>query len=150
MIALSTTSIAWLLFAVILIGWIVYALLNIRQSRAELGSEIELAANRKPYYDDETLEGPRLDRVLGLGVVLLAITVIALPIYWILEPDRQAGAQAGRAHRPVATRTALLRSPGLDHRRPTTATTRPPQSLRLRPAPWRRLAKTSPSSSTRS
>jgi mono/diheme cytochrome c family protein len=93
-IALTTTTIAWLLFAVILVGWIVYAFFNIRQSRDELGSEIELAANRKPYYDDETLEGPRLDRVLGLGVVLLAITVVALPIYWILEPDRQAGAQA--------------------------------------------------------
>ena len=27
--------------------------------RKEVGSEIELAANRKPYYDDEELEGPR-------------------------------------------------------------------------------------------
>ena len=94
MIALTTTSIAWFLFVVILVGWLVYAFLNIRQSRAEVGSELELAANRKPYYDDETLEGPRLDRVLGLGVVLLAITVVALPVYWVLEPDRQAGAQA--------------------------------------------------------
>ena len=64
MIALTTTSIAWLLFAVILVGWIVYAFFNIRQSRDELGSEIELAANRKPYYDDDVLEGPRLDRHL--------------------------------------------------------------------------------------
>jgi mono/diheme cytochrome c family protein len=93
MVALTTTSIAWLLFAVILVGWLVYAFFNIRQSRPELGSEIELAANRKPYYDDEILEGPRLDRVLGLGVVLLAITVVALPIYWVLEPNRMAGAQ---------------------------------------------------------
>ncbi len=93
MLALSTTSIAWLLFVVIFVGWIVYAFFNIRSSRDELGSEIELAANRKPYYDDETLEGPRLDRVLALGVVLLAITVVALPVYWVLEPDRMAGAQ---------------------------------------------------------
>ncbi len=96
MLALSTTSIAWLLFVVILVGWIVYAFFNIRSSRDELGSEIELAANRKPYYDDETLEGPRLDRVLGLGVVLLAITVVALPVYWVLEPDRMAGAQLAK------------------------------------------------------
>lgn len=92
MIAVTTTSIAWLLFAIILVGWLIYAFLNIRQARDELGSEIELAANRKPYYDDEMLEGRRLDRVLGLGVVLLAITVVALPVYWILEPNRQAGA----------------------------------------------------------
>jgi mono/diheme cytochrome c family protein len=93
MIALTSTSIAWLLFAIILGGWAVYAFFNLRESRDELGSEIELAANRKPYYDDETLEGPRLTRVLGIGVILLVITVVALPLYWILEPSRQAGAQ---------------------------------------------------------
>jgi hypothetical protein len=96
MIALTTTSIAWLLFAVIIGGWLVYAFLNIRQSRDELGSEIELAPNRKPYYDDEILEGPRLTRVLGIGVILLVIITIALPLYWILEPERQAGAQEAK------------------------------------------------------
>ena len=93
MIGLTTTSIAWVIFAIILVGWVVYAFLNIRQSRDELGSEIELAPNRKPYYDDDVLEGKRLDRVLGLGVLMLAITVVALPVYWVLEPDRQAGAE---------------------------------------------------------
>ena len=93
MIALATTSIAWLLVAIIAVGYIVYFFLNTRQARDELGSEVELAPNRKPYFDDETLEGKRLDRVLGMGVVLLAITVVILPVYWILEPSRQAGAQ---------------------------------------------------------
>jgi len=92
MIALTTTSIAWLLFAIIFVGWLVYLILNVRGSRDELGSEIELAPNRKSYYDDDVLEGKRLDRVLGLGVLLLAITVVALPVYWVLEPDREAGA----------------------------------------------------------
>jgi mono/diheme cytochrome c family protein len=93
MFALTTTSIGWLIFTIILVGWIVYSVLNNKSARDELGSEIELAPNRKPYYDDETLEGKRLDRVLGMGVGLLAITVVALPVYWILEPNRQAGAQ---------------------------------------------------------
>lgn len=93
MIALTSTSIAWLLFAVILGGWVVYAFLNLRQAHDELGSEIEMAANRKPYYDDEELEGPRLTRVLGIGVVLLVIIVVALPLYWILEPNRLVGAR---------------------------------------------------------
>ncbi len=92
MLALTSTSIAWLLFAIILGGWVVYAVLNLRQSRDELGSEVEMAANRKPYYDDEELEGPRLTRVLGIGVILLVIIVIGLPLYWILEPSRLAGA----------------------------------------------------------
>jgi mono/diheme cytochrome c family protein len=93
MIALSTTSIGWLIFVIILVGWIVYYVLSNRAARDELGAEIELAANRKPYYDDETLEGKRLDRVLGMGLALLAVTVVALPVYWVLEPTRQAGAQ---------------------------------------------------------
>jgi len=92
MLALTTTNIAWLLLLVISTGFIVYAVLNIRQSRAELGSEIELAPNRKEYYDDETLEGSRLERVQLLGVLLLVVVVIGLPVYWVLEPGRQAGA----------------------------------------------------------
>lgn len=93
MIALTSTSIAWLLFAIILGGWVVYALLNLRQARDELGSEVEMAANRKKYLEDEELEGPRLTRVLGIGVILLVVIVVGLPLYWILEPSRLAGAE---------------------------------------------------------
>jgi len=95
MVAVTTTSIAAFAFAVILIGFIIYALFNVRAGREEIGSEIELAANRKVYYDDETLEGPRLERMQLLGVLLLLVSVIGLPFYWILEPARQAGAQEG-------------------------------------------------------
>jgi mono/diheme cytochrome c family protein len=93
MLALATTSIAWLIALVITAGWIIYAALNIRGSRAELGSEIELAANRKPYYNDEVLEGSRLERVQLLGVLMLAVIVVGLPAYWLFEPSRQAGAE---------------------------------------------------------
>ena len=54
-----------------------------RKGRAELGSEVELAPNRKPYYDDETLEGKRLERVQLFGVLLLALIVVILPLYWV-------------------------------------------------------------------
>jgi mono/diheme cytochrome c family protein len=93
MLALATTSIAWLITAVVLIGWIVYAFLNIRSARAEIGSEIELAANRKPYLNDEELEGRRLELVQVLGVLMLIVIVIGLPAYWIFEPSRMAGAE---------------------------------------------------------
>jgi mono/diheme cytochrome c family protein len=95
MLALTTTAIAGVAFAVIVIGFIIYAAFNVRAGRAEVGSEIELAANRKEYYDDETLEGPRLERLQLLGVALLLVSVIGLPLYWVLEPGRQAGAQEG-------------------------------------------------------
>lgn len=92
MIALNTTSVAWVIFAVVLVGWIAYYFLNNGSARRELGSEVEMAPNRKPYYDDEVLEGRRLERVQVLGVLLLVTLVIGLPVYWILEPGRQAGA----------------------------------------------------------
>ena len=93
MIALTTTSIAWFLVLVLFIGWIVYALFNAKAARKELGSEIELAANRKPYFDDEELEGRRLELVQFIGVLLLVVIVIGLPLYWVFEPSRQAGAR---------------------------------------------------------
>jgi mono/diheme cytochrome c family protein len=95
MVALTTTTLAVLAMAIILVGWIVYGIFNVVSGRASVGSEIELAPNRKEYYDDETLEGPRLQRVQFWGVVLLFIIVVSLPLYWVLEPSRQAGAQEG-------------------------------------------------------
>ena len=61
-LASTTTTIAIIAFVVITLGWIVYAIFNVVGGRKEVGSEIELAANRKPYYSDEELEGRKLDR----------------------------------------------------------------------------------------
>ena len=96
-IALAATAVAWILVLVLVIGWIVYAMFNARSARRELGSEIELAANRRPYYDDETLEGRRLELVQFIGVLLLAVIVVGLPLYWVFEPSRQDGARAAAA-----------------------------------------------------
>ncbi len=91
----TTSSIAVVCVVILSLGWVTYAIFNVVAGRKEVGSEIELAANRKPYYDDETLEGPRLERLQLMGVLLLLVIVIALPLYWVLEPDRQAGAEVG-------------------------------------------------------
>ena len=96
MILASTTgTIAVISVAFIAIGWVVYGIFNVVAGRKEVGSEIELAANRKEYYDDETLEGSRLERVQLFGVLLLALIVVMLPAYWVFEPSRQAGAEEG-------------------------------------------------------
>ncbi len=89
MIAATTTNIAWIILAIVLVGWVLYGLFNIRSSRRELGSEIELAANRKVYYDDEVLEGKKIERTQLLGLAFLAIITVSLPLYWVLEPGRQ-------------------------------------------------------------
>jgi mono/diheme cytochrome c family protein len=92
-IALATTAIAWIIGLILAIGWLVYAMFNARSARRELGSEIELAPNRRPYYSDEELEGKRLELVQFVGVLLLIVIVIGLPLYWVFEPSRQAGAR---------------------------------------------------------
>jgi mono/diheme cytochrome c family protein len=91
-LASTQQTIGIIVGVVIAVGWLLYLLANIRRARPELGSEIELAANRKPYLDDEALEGPRLEKALGWGLVCLTIIGVGLPLYWLAEPGRQAGA----------------------------------------------------------
>lgn len=95
MVAAINTNIAWIILAVIVTAWVVYGLFNIRGGRNEIGSEIELAANRKPYYDDEILEGKKIERNQLLGLAFLAVITISLPLYWVLEPGRQSNAEFG-------------------------------------------------------
>lgn len=95
----TTTSVAWLIFVVSVLGWIVYLVGNSRRGRAEIGSEIQLAANRKPYYDDDILEGKKIERTQLIGIAFLAVITIALPLYWILEPSRESGATVDFQHR---------------------------------------------------
>jgi len=91
--ALTNETIGWTIFIVIAVGVVVYTLINIlRSARPELGSEIELAPNRKTYLSDEELEGKKLDRALTWGLLTLFIIAIGLPMYWIYEPGRQANA----------------------------------------------------------
>ena len=77
--------------AIVFLGGLVYIYFNIRSARDEIGSEIELASNRKPYLTDEELEGKKLDLALGSSLVLLTIVAITLPLYWLGEPGRHEG-----------------------------------------------------------
>ncbi len=91
--AVSNETLGWTIFIVLTLGLLAYAIVNIvRSGKAEVGSELEVAANRKPYYSDEQLEGPKLDRTLTLALLMLAVISIGLPFYWVLEPGRQSGA----------------------------------------------------------
>jgi mono/diheme cytochrome c family protein len=90
--ASTQTSIGLILLFIALLIGVVYAFINIRQARPEVGSEIELAANRKPYFTDEELEGKKLDRTLSFGLLGLFVIGIGLPLYWLQEPGRQEGA----------------------------------------------------------
>jgi mono/diheme cytochrome c family protein len=91
-IAASTQrTIGLVLALVVAAGFSIYVLFNIIKGRKEIGAEIELAPNRKLYYDDATLETRRLDIALAAGVALLIVIALALPLYWLGEPGRQEG-----------------------------------------------------------
>jgi mono/diheme cytochrome c family protein len=47
------------------------------------------------------MEGPRLSKYLMIALVLLAVTAIGLPLYWLDEPSRQVGAEVGFDERAV-------------------------------------------------
>jgi mono/diheme cytochrome c family protein len=85
-------AVGWILAGVLIVGFVVAIVINVRRGRAEVGSEIELAPNRKPYLSDDELETTKLDRTLTAALALLAIISIAVPMYWLYEPARQAGA----------------------------------------------------------
>ena len=105
--ATTERSIAMVILAVTVVGWAIYVFVNIRQSKKELGSEIELAANRGSLPDDEELEGPRLEKVQAFGVLMLLIIALVLPIYWLREGGRRSGAETGFNER-AANRGAAL------------------------------------------
>lgn len=72
------------------IGWVIY-LLSASRRIHDPGSEETEAPNRKRYYDDDALEGPRLTRFLWWAFALLGILAVGLPLYWLREPFRQEG-----------------------------------------------------------
>lgn len=94
LLAQQTTqrSIGILVLVIVALGGVAYLVISARKGRAEVGSELELAANRKPYLDDDELETTKLDRSLLAAVGLLLLIAVTLPVYWLAEPGRQAGA----------------------------------------------------------
>jgi mono/diheme cytochrome c family protein len=52
------------------------------------------APNKTPFLDDGDLEGRRLERVGGLALLCTVVIALALPIYFLVEPDRQVSLDA--------------------------------------------------------
>ena len=100
---------------VLTMGWAVYLLTHLKkEGNPPPGAEMELAPNRRPYFDDDELEGPRLDRALAAGLVLMIITAVGLPLYWAREPSRQDGAVRGFDDRAAGRGLILFQPAGSD------------------------------------
>jgi mono/diheme cytochrome c family protein len=101
-----------LILGAVLLAFGAYVVLTLlrRDPGEPLGSEIELAPNRKPYFEDEVLEGPKLDRALLFSLGMLVIIAIALPLYWLREPGREKKALNGFNIRSVERGAGLFES----------------------------------------
>jgi mono/diheme cytochrome c family protein len=96
---------------VLVLGVVTYGLFHVfRSEAASPGSEVELAPNRKPYLDDEALEGSKLNRAQVGALLMLVVIGVGLPAYWLREPSRQEGATRGFDER-AAERGFILFQP---------------------------------------
>ena len=100
-------SVAYVIVLILFLGGVAWLLANMRRAKPEVGSEVELAPNRKPYYSDDEMEGKRLDSFGAWALVAITIIAIGLPIYWLAEPGRQKGAITN-SNRTFAERGAAL------------------------------------------
>lgn len=114
LLALNNFQKAGIATAVLLVlGWLAYLAGYLRkEDTPPPGAEMELAPNRRPYFDDEGLEGPRLDRALLWGLVLMVVTAVGLPLYWAREPSRQDGAVRGFDNRAAGRGLVLFQPAG--------------------------------------
>lgn len=94
LVASAVERAGWFIGAATIVAMAVYFVVTFRHRdpAEDRAKEAEMAPNRKPYLDDEGLEGPRLERALGWALVLLVIAAIGPLVYWLNEPSRQAGA----------------------------------------------------------
>src|SRR5579864_6098808 len=104
--------VAAVILGVLFLGWGGYIIVSLlrRDPGEPLGSEVELAPNRKAYYDDDELEGRKLDRALMVSLGLLMICAIWIPFYWMRETGRETKALNGFNHRAVERGSGLFSS----------------------------------------
>jgi mono/diheme cytochrome c family protein len=90
----STAQKLGTVFAIALVvGWLFFILAHVKRGAVKAGDEVQNAPNRKPYYDDDVLEGAKLERALTMALVFLIVLGVGLPLYWVNETRRENGAK---------------------------------------------------------
>ena len=105
--ASTQRNIGFVIATIVVIGFVLFVFFNLKDAHDEVGAEVELAPNRKPYLSDEELENTKLNRSLLFSLVMLASVAVGLPLYWLAEPGRMENASSG-VLRKDATRGQVL------------------------------------------
>ncbi len=100
--AIPQKAIALTLFVAVLLVWGIYLVTENRRTTKTNVESFLNAPNRKAAPDDETFEGPRLDRFLGWALIGISLTALSLPLYWLGERGRQEGSIRGFDRRSVS------------------------------------------------
>lgn len=101
------------LAVIVIAGVIGYKVLSVRREPVE-----KPAQNLTPFLDDQELEGSHLERVLRWALLFSTIIAVVLPLYWLLEPNRQTAEAEGFDKRAVergATLFANAQMPAYDN-----------------------------------
>jgi mono/diheme cytochrome c family protein len=93
-----------------LLVFIAYRVVSLRRN-----PEPSQPENLTPFFDDEVLEGPHLERVLGVSLVALVVAVVGLVAYFIWEPFRGTEMEAGFKERSVERGELLFAGPDSPH-----------------------------------
>jgi mono/diheme cytochrome c family protein len=65
-------------------------------------------ANLTPFYEDDVLEDTHLTRVLRWVLLFSTIIAVVLPLYWLLEPNRQSQETKGFEERAIERGATLF------------------------------------------
>jgi len=87
---------------VVIAGFIVWRVFSIRRNPERT------PANKAEFLPDEDLEGRRLERVLGWSLIFVMIVAVSLPIYFLVEPERQVSAEEAFLERSEARGATLF------------------------------------------
>lgn len=87
---------------IVIAGIIGYRVLSVRREPVEKPPQ-----NLTPFFDDDTLEGRKLERVLRWALLFSVVIAVGLPLYWLIEPYRQE-AEAKGFDKRAAERGATL------------------------------------------
>ncbi len=91
------------LAVVVILAVIGYKVLSVRREPDE-----KPAQNQTPFLDDQDLEGSHLERVLRWALLFSTIVAVVLPLYWVLEPNRQTAEAQGFDERAVERGAVLF------------------------------------------
>jgi mono/diheme cytochrome c family protein len=99
---------------IVIVAILSYRILSVRREPQEKEPQ-----NLTPFFDDEVMEGRKLERVLRWALVFSVILAVGLPLYWVFEPSRQKDELKGFDDRAIERGKVLFSNKSMPAYDPT-------------------------------